>query len=410
LGRGPRRSTSRANARVLELSVPDGWMSKAHAELVRGPDGWLVRDLGSKNGSFLDGLRLEAEAQVSDESRLQLGRTFFCFRAELPASGPASVEARELPLGPDGLATFSQPFGELVQRCEAAAHGRVTILLRGESGSGKEVLARAVHGWSGRPGAFVPVNCGAIPRHLVESELFGHRKGAFSGAERDRPGLVQASSGGTLFLDELGDLPLASQAAFLRVLQEGEVTPVGASRAERIDLRVVAATHRDLDQMVRDGVFRLDLLSRLRGVVLELLPLRERLEDVALLIPALLRRHAPAREDVKLSPEAAALLLAYDWPLNVRELEQALAGALALSGKDAIAPEHLPAGVREAPAEGPQPSLSEDELKHRDALVLLLRQHQGNLAAVGRALGKGRTQVVRWVGRYRLDPASFRSG
>jgi transcriptional regulator with PAS, ATPase and Fis domain len=253
------------------------------------------------------------------------------------------------------------------------------------------------------------VNCGAIPQNLVESELFGHRKGAFSGADRDHPGLVRASDRGTLFLDEIGDLPPAAQAAFLRVIQEGEVVPVGGTRPERLDLRVVAATHRDLEEMVRAGTFRRDLLARLSGVTLELPTLRDRPEDVPLLIATLLRKLAPERPDLKLAPEAARLLLEHHWPLNVRELEQALAGALALSGVGTIEREHLPAALRDPPAEA-GPELTEEELRHRDQLIALLRQHRGNLSAVARVVGKGRTQVVRWVGRYRLDPAKYRSG
>src|SRR5882724_10261308 len=198
------------------------------------------------------------------------------------------------------------------------------------------------------------------------------------------------------------DLPPAAQAAFLRVLQEGEVLPVGGTRPEQLDLRMVAATHRDLDQMVRAGTFRRDLLARLSGVTLELSPLRDRPEDVPLLIATLLRKLASERREVKLALEAARLLLEHHWPLNVRELEQALAGALALSGGGTIQREHLPPVFRDPPAEV-CPELTEEELRHRDKLIALLRQHRGNLAAVARVVGKGRTQVVRWIGRYRLD-------
>ncbi len=185
--------------------------------------------------------------------------------------------------------------------------------------------------------------------------------------------------------------------------------PVGGTRPEPLDLRVVAATHRDLHQRVRDGTFRHDLLARLDGVVLELPPLRDRPEDVPLLIATLLRKLSPERPDVKLSPEAARSLLEYDWPLNVRELEQALAGALALSGVGAIKREHLPPALRNAPAEFLRRELTENEVRHRDELIALLREHRGNLSAVAREIGKGRTQVVRWVGRYGVDAAAYRS-
>ena len=409
LGRGPRRMARLGGDGGLDIVLPDGWMSEAHAELRRQNGRWTVRDLGSKNGTLVDGERVQT-ADLPDQTLVQLGRTFFSFRGKLPVWGPANLEGEDLPRGPSGLATLSDQFGDVLLRGRAAATSRVPILLRGESGSGKEVLARAIHTWSGRSGGFVAVNCGAIPQNLVESELFGHRKGSFSGAERDRPGLLRTSDGGTLFLDEIGDLPLTAQAALLRAIQEKEVLPVGGTQPERVDLRVVAATHRDLDRMVRDGNFRHDLLARLEGVVLELTPLRDRPEDVPLLIATLLRKLSPERPDVKLSPEAARSLLEYDWPLNVRELEQALAGALALSGVGIIEREHLPPALRKSPANVPQRELTNDELRHRDELIALLREHRGNLSAVARAVGKGRTQVVRWVGRYGLDAAAYRSG
>jgi DNA-binding NtrC family response regulator len=384
-------------------------MSEAHAELRRRNGRWTVRDLGSKNGTLVDGERIQT-ADLPDQTLVQLGRTFFSFRSELPVWGPANLEGEDLPRGPSGLATLSYRFRDVLLRSRAVATTRVPVLLRGESGSGKEVLARAIHTWSGRSGGFVAVNCGAIPQNLLESELFGHRKGAFSGAERDRPGLLRTSDRGTLLLDEIGDFPLTAQAALLRALQESEVLPVGGTRPERLDLRVVAATHRDLEQMVRDGTFRHDLLARLDGVVLELTALRDRPEDVPLLIATLLRRLSPERPDVKLSPEAARSLLEYDWPLNVRELEQALAGALALSGVGTIEREHLPPALRKAPAKVPQPELTNDEMRHRDELIALLREHRGNLSAVARAMGKGRTQIVRWVSRYGLDAAAYRLG
>ena len=408
LGRGPQRMARRSRDGVLEVELPDGWMSKAHAEILREKDGWTIRDLGSKNGTLVDGERIET-ADLPDQTLVQLGRTFFSFRGKLPVWGAANLEADDLPRGPGGLATLSFPFQEVLVRSRSVAPSRVPVLLRGESGSGKEVLAQAIHTWSGRSGDFVAVNCGAIPQNLVESELFGHRKGAFSGAERDQPGLIRSSDGGTLFLDEIGDLPLTAQSALLRTLQESEVLPVGGTRPERVDLRVLAATHRDIERMVADGTFRHDLLARLRGVVLDLIPLRERPEDVPLLIAAALRKLAPERADVKLSPEAARALLEHDWPLNVRELEQALGGALALSGTAPILLEHLPPALHEAP--GPvTPCLTDEQMRHRDELIALLREHRGNLSAVARAAGKGRTQVVRWVSRYGLDATVYRSG
>jgi sigma-54 dependent transcriptional regulator, acetoin dehydrogenase operon transcriptional activator AcoR len=406
LGRGVSRH-SYATGPLLHIQIPDGRMSLEHVELRQAQNRWIARDLGSKNRMFLDGIRSD-EAELSDGALLQLGHTFFRFRADVPAVGPATVDFG-LAAGVEPLSTLSAAFGAVLERVAAIAPARVPVLLVGESGTGKEVLARHLHALSGRRGALVPVNTGAISPNLVEAELFGHKKGAFSGATQDRVGWVRASDGGTLFLDEIGDLPLSAQAALLRVLQEAEVVPVGGHRPESLDLRVVAATHRDLKSMVREGRFRHDLLARLEGVTLELPPLRDRSEDIPLLLMLLLRKLAPERPDVKLTPAAARALLSHDWPLNIRELEQALAGALALSGSGAIDVPHLPEAVVDTGEREPSRPLTPEEGKHRDELVALLREHDGNLSAVARVLGKGRTQIGRWVSRYGIDIRSLKS-
>src|SRR5262249_14639280 len=282
---------------------------------------------------------------------------------EAEADGPPFLDTRDAD-GP--AASLSPAIAEVVARAKAVATARVPVLLRGESGTGKEVLARAIHRFSSRPGAFVAVNCGAIPSELVESELFGHRKGAFSGAHQDKTGLVRTSDGGTLLLAEIGDLALPAQAALLRVLQEAEVLPVGAARPVAVDLRVITATHRDLDALVRQGGFRHDLLARIDGVTIDVPPLRDRLEDVPLLIAALLIQLAPGRADVTVQPDAAQALLEHDWPLNVRELEQALAGALALSAGGPIERAHLPRALRDdLEAAAARRELSAEEQRHR---------------------------------------------
>ena len=403
LGRGPERIASLQGQR-LRIQVPDEAISSEHAEIVRLDSGWRLRDLDSRNGTFVGGRRVEEEA-LEDGARLRLGATFFGFHVSCQPDGPVLLDAKDLPIGPLGLKTLSGLMQQLLRRLEAVAPSRVAVLLSGESGTGKELLARAIHLLSGRSGDFVPVNCGAIPPNLVEAELFGYRKGAFSGAEREHPGLVRASSGGTLFLDEVGDLPIQAQAALLRVLQESEVLPVGSVRPERLDLRVVAATHRDLEQLVQEKAFRHDLLARLDGITLVVPPVRERLEDVPLLMATLLARLAPGRR-LSLSPEAAETLLDHDWPLNVREMENALAAAVALSGNGPIELEHLPRSMVEAP--GTPDDLTPDEAAHREELRVLLREHRGNLNAIARVVGKGRTQVARWVSRYGFHLPTFR--
>src|SRR5262249_12576279 len=234
LGRGAQRLARIFGDQILELALPDGWMSRGHAELRWHQDHWSIRDLGSKNGTRVDGERIQA-AELQDGALIQLGRTFFRFRSKLPASASWNPQSKDSLPGTGGLATLSHHFAAVLQRSRAAARARVPVLLQGESGTGKEVLARAIHTWSERVGEFVAVNCGGIPQNLVEAELFGHRKGAFSGAERDRPGLLRSSDGGTLFLDEIADLPLSAQAALLRALQEREVLPVGGTRPEPLN-------------------------------------------------------------------------------------------------------------------------------------------------------------------------------
>ena len=406
IGRGSSRAVRR-HGETLEIDVADARMSVEHAELVHDEGRWSVHDLGSKNGTFLGGNRT-GSATLAEGALLQLGRTFFSFRARFQTPEGLDLSAEQLIPGPAGLTTFSPAFQETLDRAAAIAPSRVAVLIQGETGTGKEVLAHGLHKLSGRRGLFVAINCGALPANLVESELFGHRKGAFSGADQDRPGLVRTADGGTLFLDEVGDLPLPAQAALLRVLQECEVLAIGAGRPLPVDLRVISATHRDLQKMVQAETFRRDLLARLEGVALELQPLRERSEDVPLVVAALLRKLAPERPDVRLSPEAAQALLEYAWPLNVRELEQALAGGLALSRTGVIECEHLPRALRELGAEPTARELTSEETRHREGLEALLREHRGNLSAVARVLGKGRTQIVRWVSRYGIETESFR--
>jgi sigma-54 dependent transcriptional regulator, acetoin dehydrogenase operon transcriptional activator AcoR len=408
LGRGVERDFRVADDGCLDIVVPDAWMSSRHAELARGTDGWMLTDLHSRNGTRVNGARVPGgvTAGVADGDLWQLGHTFFRFLTGPQENGPPLREARDV----EGAAvSWSPRFADIVAKANAVATTRVPVLLHGESGTGKEILARSIHARSGRPGAFAAVNCGAIPSELVESELFGHSKGAFSGAHQEKSGLVRAAHGGTLFLDEIGDLGLPAQAALLRVLQESEVLPVGATRPISVDLRLITATHRDLDALVKQGAFRHDLLARIDGVRLDLPPLRDRPEDVPLLIACLVRKLAPGRVDVSLQPDAAQALLEHEWPLNVRELEQALAGALALSAGGPIELAHLPRALRadDGPT-APRRELTTEEQRHREELSALLTRHRGNLSAVAREIGKGRTQVVRWIERYGLDAAAYR--
>jgi transcriptional regulator of acetoin/glycerol metabolism len=414
IGRGDARSIQVAGQRVL-LALPDAGMSRSHARVKRAFGGWIVEDAGSKNGTLVGG-RPVARAELADGDVIEVGRTFLLFRRSLPfdPAAPALLDAASRPsdaLGAPGIFTLSPVFERALAALRRVAPAPLPVILEGETGTGKEVAARAVHALSGRRGAFVAVNCGALPAALVEGQLFGHRRGAFSGATEDRPGLFRAADGGTLLLDEVGELPLAAQAALLRALEQREVLPVGATLPVSIDVRVISATHRPLDRLVEEGAFRRDLHARLAGLRLVLPPLRDRREDLGQLAGALLAR-AGASPLPALDPRAARALLAADWPGNVRQLEKCLAAAHALAGGGAITLDHLPADLRgpsavsaASVARAPDPDAAQ-----RDALVSLLREHRGNVSAVARALGKARMQVQRWLKRYSLDPEAFRAG
>ncbi len=414
LGRGNERTTSRsgqAGKSTLTLRFADGRMSSTHARLVRRGRGWELVDEGSKNGSRVNGETVE-RAVLADGDVLELGATFLVLRALPPQeAGPVSGP----PAASLGIPTLNAVLEGAVDRLGRVARSSISVILQGPSGTGKEVFARAIHKASGRAGPFQAVNCGALPQTLVEAELFGAKKGAFSGAIADREGLVRSADGGTLLLDEIGDLPLSSQAALLRVLQEREVMPVGGTRPVPVDVRVLAATHRDLGGLVAAGTFREDLLARLSGFELRLPPLRDRLEDLGLLVRDLLLRLAPERaSEVTFTRRAARALFAHAWPRNVRELEKCLQAALVLAGSAPIDVDHLPASIVVAPSpsplatpDEPTPLSPEDEAR-RAELLRLLQAHGGNVTAVARELGKARFQVQRWLKRYTLRPEDYR--
>src|SRR5688572_23623203 len=316
-------------ARRLVVRVPDPWMSGNHATLSKVFGRWVLEDAGSKNGTVLNG-EPQKRAFLGDGDVIELGHTFFLYRDALltPADEPPDLDAAQLAPHAPGLATLVPELALTFRRLEQVARSDLSILLTGESGTGKEVAARAIHGLSGRTGGFVAVNCGAIPDDLVESQLFGHRKGAFSGAHEESLGLVRAADRGTLLLDEIGDLPMPSQAAFLRVLQEREVLPVGGTRPVSVDIRVIAATHHDLNALVAEEAFREDLYARISGVKVTLPPLRERREDLGLLIATLLARTGAPPEQARFEVQAARALFRSHRPRNTRELENALAAAV----------------------------------------------------------------------------------
>jgi len=323
-----------------------------------------------------------------------------------------------------GLVGNSAPIREVSRMIEAVAYSAATVLVTGESGTGKELVARALHQRSPRKGhPFVALNCGALTETLLESELFGHVKGAFTGAQRDQKGLFDAADSGTIFLDEIGDIPLATQVRLLRVLQEGEIKRVGSADSVKVDVRVIAATHRDLPKLVKSGKFREDLFYRLNVINIPLPSLRERVEDIPLLAHHFLRRYAErlAKKVRALSPEAIELLCGYRFPGNVRELENAVERAVVPCRAETITPADLPPAVtgrtaplvREAPANGDETawlSLSyaaakEQALRRfeKSYVEALMRACDNNISAAARKAGMDRSNFKRVLRKYRTD-------
>ena len=307
------------------------------------------------------------------------------------------------PVAFGGLIARSVSMERIFRLIENLEHSEATVLLTGESGTGKEMVARALHDRSPRRrGAFVAVNCGALPGELLESELFGHVRGAFTGAVRDRAGRFEVAQGGTLFLDEIGDMPLPLQVKLLRVLQERTFERVGESRTRQTDARIIAATNRDLRRAVFEGQFREDLYYRLRVVPIEIPPLRERREDVEPLARVLLAR-VGARQGraLRFSPEALRALLGHGWPGNVRELENALEYAVAVCKGQTILPEDLPIEVAAPEQTGDQSPKSDLKSKISSEagrrLQAVLHQHHWRRSEAARALGISRTTLWRMM-------------
>jgi len=418
IGRGPERTHKRFRADgrgYLAITVPDVWMSSEHARFVRDADGWRLEDCGSKNGTFVRGARVDS-MRLAHGDLIETGSTLFLFRnCGAAVREAADVDAASFDSATPALSTLSPELQRELEALPKIARSGVPMLVLGETGTGKEVIARTVHQLSGRTGTFTPVNCGALPETLIESELFGSKKGAYSGATEDREGLVRASDRGTLFLDEIAELPESSQAALLRVLQENEVLPIGGTRPIKVDIRVIAATHQDLANRVETGRFRKDLYSRLIGFQVTLPPLRARREDIGLLVAALLPRVAGDRaKSIKFQRAAARALFTFDWPLNIRELEHALASAVALADGGEIELAHLPGAMRgEGTAPAPsavqqRPRLSEEDEVLRERIVELLERHDGNVSAVAREMDKERVQIRRWCKRFAIDLDRYR--
>jgi transcriptional regulator with PAS, ATPase and Fis domain len=389
VGRGDTRAVTRTG-RSATLTIPDRRMSAQHARIARTLDGWELVDAGAKNGCRVAGATV-TRAPIPPAAWIELGQTLMRIRDEPADREPWRDAETAEPIA--GVVTMLPSFAAHLGELARLAPSRVSLVIAGATGTGKEVAARAVHALSNRRGAFVAINCAALPEGLVESQLFGHKKGAFSGATADHQGLIRAADGGTLLLDEIGDMPLPAQAALLRVLQEREVVAIGDTKPTAVDVRVIAASHRDLDERIRAGALRADLYARLAGHAIELPPLAARREDIGTAIATSLRRHGAP--DAKLDIAAAAALVDAPWPGNLRELDKAIEAALALAGDAPISLDHVPAG-----------DAGDDQL--RAQLAALLVEHRGNITQIARAMGKARMQIQRWLHRFGLDAERYR--
>jgi transcriptional regulator with GAF, ATPase, and Fis domain len=403
-----------------DLVLADDTVSRAHCEIVREPKGYLLRDLGSTNGTKVDGTRIK-EVYLAPGALIAVGKVElrvrpFAERIELlPSERDAFGEA----VG--GSLVMREIFGLL----ERLAPSDATVLLGGETGTGKDLLARAIHHHSPRAERpFVVVDCGAVVGTLIESELFGHERGAFTGATAQRQGAFELAHGGTLFLDEIGELPLDLQPKLLRALEQRSFRRVGGNKELRVDIRVIAASKRNLKMEASRGKFREDLYFRLAVVPVELPPLRERREDIPLIAARLasrLRETSGAKVEVR--PDVMAALKGHNWPGNVRELRNVLERAVYMAqalGHTELGPSHLPLGggmASPSPGTGDEPPAFDEALSYRDTKARfeahferryvrwLLGRHDGNISAAARAADMDRKYLHKLAKRHGAHPS-----
>lgn len=378
------------------LRLTDRTVSSRHCELFADGQGVVVADLGSKNGLYVGGARVpRARLELADASFV-IGRSTVTVR---PTRGASLASAAPLP----GIVGSSEPMRRVAEEVRRHAVTRAPILVQGESGTGKDLVARAIHALGRPSGPYVPLNVGAIAESLADSELFGHRRGAFTGAVAHRQGAFEQAHQGTLFLDEVAELSAGVQVRLLRVVEDGSVRPVGAQTSTKVDVRIVSASWAGLAERVQDGRFREDLYHRLSTVTLKLPALRERRSDIPALAAVLLRRLEPELGPKQLSSEALGALVAHDWPGNVRELGSALYRAAALATGHQILAQHLAFGLRPV---GPR---RVRDIGNFDAQALL-QSHEGNVSAAARAARMPRTTFRALLMKGELTQAARQRG
>jgi DNA-binding NtrC family response regulator len=379
-----------------DVILEDPTVSRLHCEFELGPDGLTLRDLGSTNGTFVGGAAVK-EVVVAPGAVITLGA------CRITVEDDAAVPTPALGAFGNAIAT-SASMQHVFALLARLAPSEVTITLIGETGTGKDVLARAVHEASARSaGAFAVFDCGSVTASLIESELFGHEKGAFTGAVAERQGAFERASGGTLFLDEVGEMPLELQPRLLRALEQREVRRVGGSVELPVDVRVIAATNRDLATEVAAGRFRQDLYFRLSAAVVQIPPLRERTEDLAHLVERLLGETGRA---MRVTPAALAALASYDWPGNVRELRNVLTTATAMVDADLLDVRHLmlpTTSVRREPSLDELPLAGQSlEALERAAIRQTLEHESGNRTRTAKVLGIAPSTLYEKIKKYGL--------
>jgi two-component system, NtrC family, response regulator GlrR len=386
-----------------DIRVADEKVSRRHCSFSLGEQGIVLRDLGSKNGTFIGKARI-VEAVLAPDVEVMVGRTRIVPRVVGQA---ATVPISASPRFGAVLGT-SVIMRALFAQLEQMARTDETVLVLGESGSGKELIARGLHDASARKdGPFVVFDCGAVAPELIESELFGAVRGAFTGAVSDREGALAHARGGTLFLDEIGELPLDLQPKLLRALEARQFRPLGTSTWRALDARVLAATHRDLRAEVQAGTFRSDLYYRIAVLEARVPPLRDRRDDIPLLVDAILRTQTPPRAMSDLPEGALAMLMGHDWPGNVRELRNTVARLVLFPhlGRDAFDP--MPASGRGTHLHLPLREARERVVEdfEQEYLSSKLKEHKGNVSRTAEAIGVSRQFLHRMLERYGIRAA-----
>ncbi|HTV23469.1 MAG TPA: sigma 54-interacting transcriptional regulator [Polyangiaceae bacterium] len=394
----PLRQNCRIGRDPQCLVLIDGpGVSRQHAEIALEDDGFVLRDLGSTNGTYLNAQSI-TQAVLEPGALLRIGNWVGLFERGPSRMGAALSELAPGLWGGPELAAVMDP-------ARRAAATDLPIVIVGETGTGKEVAARAIHGWSGRSGPFSAINCAALPEQLVEGELFGYRRGAFTGAERNHPGYFRSAQRGTLLLDEVIDLGLATQAKLLRVLQERELVPLGESVPVPIDVRIVVAAQMPLSAAVAAGRFREDLAMRLSGLELPLPPLRARVGDIPALFLRFLGRDANAAVRA-VEGKLIESLCSYPWSGNVRQLELLARRLIALhAAEPVLLRSHLPAEMQTRPAPTPSAPPGEETQRDRELtqLAALLEKHQGNMSRACTEMNISRARGYRLLGGMSVE-------